>query len=40
MTMTMTKIYEDKLSSHNQTKLLAGSIYPPENSKSTELPTV
>ena len=36
----LVKIYEGQLSVHNQTKLLAGSIYPPENSKSTELPTV
>ena len=34
------KIYEGQLSAHNQTKLLTGSIYPPENSKSTEFPTV
>ena len=36
----LVKIYEGQLSAHNQTKLLAVSIYPPENSKSTELPTV
>ena len=36
----LVKIYECQLSAQNQTKLLAGSIYPPENSKSTELPTV
>ena len=31
----LVKIYEGQLSAQNQTKLLAGSIYPPENSKST-----
>ena len=36
----LVKIYDPHLSAHNQTKLLTGSIYPPENSKSTELPTV
>ena len=36
----LVKIYEGQLSAHNQTKLLAGSIYPPENSKFPDCPTV
>ena len=26
---SLVKIYEEQLSAHNQTKLLAGTIYPP-----------